>query len=87
MGTLEDDWRLSRGGEPHLKGVALYWWQYKMPKPSWDHDHCSFCFERFGETDEDMREGWTTIDNYYWVCPTCLQDFQETFGWELHPDG
>jgi hypothetical protein len=30
-----------------------------------------------------LRAGYTTADNYHWVCPRCFADFRERFRWRL----
>ena len=76
----KDDWRLS-GQENYLSGKALYFRKWKAPKKEWDHDHCEFCWEKFSDYPDTLHEGYTTEDNYYWICPTCYNDFKEMFKW------
>jgi hypothetical protein len=84
MPPMDDDWRL-QGQERYLGGVMLHRATYHRPSPVWDHDHCTFCWAKFMEADdlEILREGYTTDDEYYWVCPTCFEDFRELFGWSV----
>jgi hypothetical protein len=28
-------------------------------------------------------EGYTTADDYYWVCSSCFDDFRERFAWKV----
>jgi len=45
-----------------------------------DHDHCEFCNKKFTENlDGTLQEGYTTIDNYRWICSGCFKDFKEMF--------
>ena len=71
------DWRL-RGQESYLLGKTLYLRQFPMEK---DHDHCEFCWDKFAHYPETLHQGYTTADNYYWICPDCMNDFKETFKW------
>ncbi len=38
---------------------------------------------------ETLTEGWTTTDDhphgagYHWVCPRCVEDFAEEYGWSV----
>ena len=79
-----DDWRLT-GQERYLVNAVLHWAEWHKPRPEWDHDHCEFCFAKFMEEScpEALHAGYTTPDNYRWICPTCFEDFREQFGWEL----
>ena len=76
----QDDWRL-QGQESYLNGVTLYRRAWAQSRPNWDHDHCEFCGAKFSTASDDLRQGWTTADEYRWVCETCFTDFQQRFGW------
>lgn len=76
----KDDWRL-RGQEKYLSNKDLFLRQWKAPRPDWDHDHCEFCWAKFSDAVDVLHEGYTTEDNYYWICPDCYNDFKELFGW------
>jgi len=78
----EQDWRLS-GQDRYLKGKTLLKKRYIAPSPDWDHDHCAFCWTKFGESVEleTIQEGYTTEDNMYWVCQQGFVDFKNKFQW------
>ena len=82
--TNKDDWRL-QGQEKYLKGAVLSWEKYRAPRPTWDHDHCEFCWITFMEKKGDgiLDEGYTTQDRYHWICKKCFNDFKDKFGWEI----
>jgi len=76
------DWRL-QGQETYLKGITLYLKTYTRYSETWDHDHCEFCWAKFTEDHPDtLQEGYTTEDEYHWVCKKCFEDFKDMFGWE-----
>lgn len=75
-----DDWRLT-GQERYLKNVKLRWSRYAPPSETWDHDHCSFCWERFSNSEVSLREGYCTLDEYHWICKKCFEDFKCMFSW------
>ncbi len=78
-----DDWRL-RNQADYLAGAVLYLRKYKAPSKEWDHDHCVFCWATFREQSDGGRfltEGYATADGHWWICPTCLNDFRDQFGW------
>ena len=76
------DWRL-QGQEKYLQGVVLYRKKYTKPSDDWDHDHCRFCWKKFSAYEGDEKEGYTTEDNYYWICSDCFTDFQQQFKWQV----
>ncbi|MCI0341569.1 MAG: hypothetical protein L0216_10555 [Planctomycetales bacterium] len=80
------DWRLA-GQERYLKGVEVCRWTYRQdPKNAkWDHDHCSFCWAKFSldGRPQTLREGWSTLDEYHWICDRCFADFKELFEWHV----
>ena len=80
----EPDWRL-RGQEKYLSGIGLIRRQWSQTRDGWDHDHCQFCWAKFaahGDADA-LHEGWTSVDEYWWVCDACFNDFRAQFGWTL----
>jgi hypothetical protein len=84
MSERETDWRL-RGQERFLKGALLHRARYVRPRPDWDHDHCAFCWAKFMEEDLPgvLHCGYTTEDEYYWICEQCFNDFKALFQWTV----
>lgn len=78
----KNDWRLTNQ-EHYLKNASLIRKQYKAPTPTWDHDHCSFCWDRFSEYDGSLHEGYCTTDENHWICDTCFEDFKDMFGFQV----
>jgi hypothetical protein len=76
------DWRL-QGQEEYLTGIVLVKKRYRKYREDWDHDHCEFCWQKFSESPGDLHVGYTTEDEYRWICETCYQDFREQFRWTL----
>ncbi len=81
----KDDWRLS-DQQKYLSDETLYHRKWKAPNEDWDHEHCSFCWGKFSESTDDLHEGYTTEDEYYWICPDCYNDFKEMFKWKVIDD-
>jgi hypothetical protein len=73
-----NDWRL-QGQEKYLKGEILFYKQYADRKTETNHDHCEFCLVTFSDTSGDLKEGYTTEDDYRWICDQCFEDFREMF--------
>jgi hypothetical protein len=76
------DWRL-QGQERFLTGVELWWRAYRPSRKDWDHDHCEFCSATFSTRPDDLHEGYTTKDNYHWICSGCYEDFKDELKWTL----
>jgi hypothetical protein len=79
-----EDWRLTNQ-EKYLQGATLHWRRYRAPRPEWDHDHCEFCWATFFETPapDALQAGYTTDDEYRWICEVCFADFRDRFAWQV----
>ncbi len=74
-----DDWRL-QGQEKYLFGAILSFKKYSDRKTTTDHDHCEFCWAKFSDTiPGKLTEGYTTQDDYRWICNECFIDFKDKF--------
>lgn len=80
----KNDWRL-RGQEKYLKGVTLYREKYTQYSETGNHDHCEFCWAEFCLENclNSPHGGWTTEDNYCWICEQCFEDLKELFAWKV----
>ena len=76
----KNDWRLT-GQEKYLKGKKLIFAKWHPRNDRNDHDHCEFCWAKFGDFPDALHEGYTTEDMYPWVCPECYEDFKMDFEW------
>ena len=83
----DHDWRLM-GQQKYLTGATLVRRRWRQSRPHWDHDHCEFCGAKFADDRlaDALHEGWTTPDEYRWICDGCFHDFRERFGWNVHED-
>ena len=45
--------------------------------PNFDHDHCELCFEKIMNIDGCEKEGYVTLDFYYWLCKDCFSKYHE----------
>ena len=78
-----NDWRL-QGQEKYLKGARLCYKNYVDRKTQTDHDHCEFCGTKFSEAIPDaLKAGYTTTDDYRWICLQCFDDFKEMFEFKV----
>ena len=79
----KDDWRRC-GQEEYLAGIPLkFVARFTPPKPTWDHEHCEFCWAEISPYKGDLPGGYCTLDEYRWICPECYEDFKEEFDWTL----
>ena len=72
-----EDWRLN--------GQEDFLFKAKLKKtPSYDlHTHCDFCWAKFSTYEEDLKWGYTTYDERFWICEECFNDFKDRFQWEV----
>lgn len=84
----DPDWRLRQGQEKYLTGITVVHRRWSQTRPRWNHDHCEFCWATFAAYDgaDVLHEGWTTLDEYRWICDQCFNDFHERFGWLVSQD-
>jgi hypothetical protein len=76
-----NDWRLQQQ-DKYLLGVALYFKKYSERRSKTDHDHCEFCWTKFSDSIPNcLTQGYTTIDEYRWICEQCYNDFKADFKW------
>ena len=78
---MEADWRLN-GQEKYLFGKRLVKVRF-LKFVEIDHAHCSFCWAKFGENEEDLHVGYITVDREDVICEECYNDFKERFQWSL----
>jgi hypothetical protein len=61
-------------------GAKLLYKRYVDRKSQADHDHCEFCGTKFSDiVPYALKAGYTTIDEYRWICQQCFDDFKEMF--------
>ena len=60
----ENDWRY-RGQDEYLKDAQLLFCTFD--KSIRDHDHCDFCWEKISEMEDNLHEGYCTLDKYHWI--------------------
>ena len=85
---MTKDPRLYGHTKRRWKGVTLHRRRYFLWREDWDHDHCEFCWKTLlipgaPLQPDEVTEGWTTDDEYSWICDACFKDFHERFGWKL----
>ena len=73
-----DDWRI-RNQETYLTNRSFYLHQYEPRSEKDDHAHCEFCWEKFSLYEGTSHAGYSTLDDMYWICTQCYDDFAEMF--------
>ena len=80
---FDDDWRLN-GQEEYIYGVELDRVRLRFPEPEEvDHAHCDFCWAKFSDREEDLHQGYATLDRQFIICDECFEDFKERFKWKV----
>ena len=81
MINQEQDWRL-QGQENYLRLRKLVFKNYSDRTHKSDHDHCEFCGDKFSELiPESLKSGYTTENDYHWICNKCFTDLKDKFEW------
>lgn len=77
-----NDWRLN-GQEEIVMNAELK----KETFNHNGHEHCIFCWHKFMKHSEYQKNcsnhGYCTIDEKYWICDNCYNDFKNLFKWKL----
>lgn len=76
-----EDWRLTNQMKYLYKKTLMRVSFLEYPEK--DHEHCSFCWEKFSRLNETLKEGYCTEDAKDWVCDKCFDDFKEKFEWTV----
>ena len=74
----ENDPRLTNQ-KSYLFNVTLKYSRF-MPSLDRDHEHCVFCWIKIPD---EVDGGYCTIDENYWICDRCFNDFKEIFQWKV----
>ena len=76
-----DDWRLTNQMDYLYKRKIIKTAFLNYPEK--DHEHCSFCWSKFGRENDSINDGYCTEDANHWICCACFEDFKTMFKWEL----
>ena len=55
----KNDWRL-QGQEDYLMDAKLHYVRLEPYSEEWEHEHCEFCWEKFSQDGEFLKEGYCT---------------------------
>ena len=79
---MEKAWYLEEYEEKaylHNKTLILKEHMRKLP----EHDHCELCWARFSDYPEDHHIGYYEPISSSWICPECVQELSQLFGWNI----
>lgn len=81
----KDDWRL-RGQEDYMRKYKFKYKKFVSQNSGARHAHCEFCWHKFMENPYGVEDctshGYCSLDEKYWVCNECFEDFKEMLSWE-----
>lgn len=80
-GHLCNDWRVTNQMN-YLFRARLIKTTFSESSHS-NHEHCEFCFAKFGNAEGLLQSGYCTLDKYHWVCDECYRDFRAQFEWTV----
>lgn len=69
-----NDWRITNQHK-YLYGKSLVLKAFRC-SGRWDHEHCVFCYDKI----LPGNVAYCTVDNKYWICKQCFDDFKKEFG-------
>ena len=69
------------GQDKYLKEIKLKFSQFNGSIR--EHDHCEFCFAKFSNNENDLHQGYCSLDKYHWICEMCYNDFKDYFQWKV----
>jgi len=77
------DWRIDNAKRLH--GERFIRQNYHRKSPSWEHDHCEACWDKFMEDGPDgtLSEGYVTAKGDHWICPTCFEELRVLLDWRI----
>jgi hypothetical protein len=71
-----NDWRVTNQSK-YLYGKIFLYSSWKSNDSMTDHNHCEFCFEKFGRN--WLMKGYCSEDFNHWICEKCFIDFRDDF--------
>lgn len=77
-----DDWRINNQMDYMFRARLLHTTFAESSRG--DHEHCEFCWDKFGEGEGMLHSGYCTLDGYRWICERCFQDFRDQFEWKVY---
>ena len=73
---MHNDWRLT-DQKKYLDKAVLKKCGF-FAKKAQDHEHCAFCWLKFTAN----MKGYCTLDEKFWICNKCFEDFHDFFDWK-----
>ena len=76
-----EDWRLTNQLDYLFREKLIR--KNFLDFPEKEHEHCSFCWGKFGDDENMYKFGYCTKDAYHWICDKCFEDFKDMFEWSI----
>ena len=77
MGEKTGWYESMKGISSSIEYKTFYLENHLGQYPNFDHEHCTLCFEKIMNRDGCEKEGYVTLDFYYWLCKDCFSKYHQ----------
>ena len=77
MGEKTGWYESMKGISSSIEYKTFYLENHLGQYPNFDHEHCTLCFEKIMNRDGCEKEGYVTLDFYYWLCKDCFSKYYQ----------
>ena len=83
MGEKTGWYESMKGISSSIEYKTFYLENHLGQYPNFDHEHCTLCFEKIMNRDGCEKEGYVTLDFYYWLCKDCYSKYHQYLSTKL----
>ena len=83
MGEKTGWYESMKGISSSIEYKTFYLENHLGQYPDFDHEHCTLCFEKIMNRDGCEKEGYVTLDFYYWLCKDCYSKYHQYLSTKL----
>ena len=83
MGANTGWYESMKGISSSIEYKTFYLENHLGQYPDFDHEHCTLCFEKIMNRDGCEKEGYVTLDFYYWLCKDCYSKYHQYLSTKL----
>ena len=83
MGEKTGWYESMKGSSSSIEYKTFYLENHLGQYPDFDHEHCTLCFEKIMNRDGCEKEGYVTLDFYYWLCKDCYSKYHQYLSTKL----
>ena len=83
MGEKTGWYESMKGISSSIEYKTFYLENHLGQYPNFDHEHCTLCFEKIMNIDGCEKEGYVTLDFYYWLCKDCYSKYHQYLSTKL----